>query len=114
MKEGGRKSKNAGFSAVAISMNDKTKLQSSEKTVANELALINNHLIPYFKDKDINRIDYGEMLKFFKAVDEMVSVKKHTLGEPWKTATKKAIKPSTAAYISRSVSPPFLLEISCF
>jgi hypothetical protein len=87
--EKGRRSKNARFSAVAISMNDKTKLQTSEKTAKNELAMINNHLIPYFKDKDINRIDYGEMLKFFKTVDEMVSVKKHTLGEPWKTATKR-------------------------
>ena len=70
-------------------MNEKTKLQTSEKTAKNELAMINNHLIPYFKDKDINQIDYGEMLKFFTDVDQMVSVKKHTLGEPWKTATKR-------------------------
>jgi len=87
--EGRRQVKRNGFSAVALSMNEKTKLQTSEKTAKNELAMINNHLIPYFKDKDINRIDYGEMLKFFTDVDQMVSVKKHTLGEPWKTATKR-------------------------
>lgn len=79
------------FYHLAIQMNERTKLTSRANTAYNELGLINNHLKPYFKDKPVTSITYSDALEFYKHVENLRSVKKHTEGEKLATATKRYI-----------------------